>query len=108
MRHVHAAHSTRVQAFTGYLGADRGAWQTYDATELIKTYTGPNPNILIDQGTKDQFLVDQLKPTHFVDACTSAGKTCTLRMQQDYDHSYYFISTFIGNHIEHHAKHLHA
>jgi S-formylglutathione hydrolase len=94
------------KAFRGYLGEDSGAWQNYDATSLVssgRTFDGP---ILIDQGTDDQFLAEQLHPEKFSDACAGADQPLELRMQQGYDHSYYFIQTFMSDHIAHHAAAL--
>jgi S-formylglutathione hydrolase FrmB len=93
------------KAFRGYLGEDTGAWQDHDATCLVAgaTFDG---EILIDQGTEDQFLHEQLHPEKFSDACARAGQRLTLRMQQGYDHSYYFIQSFVGDHIAHHAATL--
>jgi S-formylglutathione hydrolase len=93
------------KAFTAYLGEDRAAWQAYDATELVKTST-PQLPLLIDQGTADEFLQDQLKPQLFADAAAQAAYPITLRMQPGYDHSYYFMASFIGEHIAHHAAAL--
>lgn len=93
------------KAFTGYLGSvDAG--KDYDATELVKKYAGPMPPILIDQGTADGFLRTQLKPENFASAAASVGYPCTVRMQPLYDHSYYFIASFMRNHIDHHARAL--
>jgi len=89
------------KAFSGYLGSDEETWKAYDATELTKSYTGPSPNILIDQGTEDKFLEEQLLPHSL-----QAAKHVQVRMQKGYDHSYYFISTFIEDHIAHHAQFL--
>ena len=95
------------KALTGYLGADRAAWKNYDATELVKSGKSHPRPILIDQGTADDFLVNQLKPQNLSDACQASGKQkVTVRMQEGYDHSYYFISTFIRDHVEFHAGHL--
>jgi S-formylglutathione hydrolase len=91
------------KAFGNYLGRDRAAWKNYDATELVVRSIFPN-EILIDQGAADSFLANQLKPELFERACEQAGQELTLRMQPDYDHSYYFIATFIGDHVRHHAK----
>jgi len=90
------------KAFTGYLGSVE-AGKDYDATELVKKYSGPNPVILIDQGTADNFLKNQLKTENFAAACGAVNYPCQIRMQSLYDHSYYFISTFIRDHIQHHA-----
>jgi len=93
------------KAFKGYLGSVEAGLE-YDATELVKKYKGPNPCILIDQGTADGFLGKQLQPEVFAAAAASAGYPCQLRMQPLYDHSYYFISTFMRDHIDHHARAL--
>jgi S-formylglutathione hydrolase len=94
-----------VKAFTGYLGDDREAWKQYDASELIKTASGFNENgILIDQGLSDQFLAEQLHPEIFERNAHAAGHTVTVRRHEGYDHGYFFISTFVGEHIAHHAR----
>lgn len=93
------------KAFTGYLGPDRAAWADWDASELIRRRAFGAP-ILIDQGTTDQFLPTQLNPGVFSDACAAVGQALTLRMQQGYDHGYYFISTFMADHLRHHAAQL--
>ena len=95
------------KAFSGYLGADRKAWRAYDATALVANARFDG-TILIDQGEADQFLDEQLKPELFEAACAAVGQPLTLRRQPGYDHSYYFISTFIANHIAHHAAALGA
>lgn len=91
------------KAFSGYLGSDETAWRAYDASELVKASPRRELEILIDQGTDDQFLSDQLMPGAFEEACAAAGQPLNLRMQEGYDHSYYFIATFIENHLSHHA-----
>lgn len=91
--------------FTAYLGDDREAWKAYDATELVKSGAGKLP-MLIDHGTGDEFLAEQLYPQDLQAACEARGLPLTLRMQDGYDHSYHFISTFIGEHLEYHAKAL--
>lgn len=96
------------KALAGYLGSDKETWKEYDATELVKNYDGPIPDILIDQGTDDQFYPSQLLPENFVEACRSKKVPVTLRMQEGYDHSYYFISSFVEDHVKHHARHLKA
>jgi len=99
------------KALSLYLGDDKEAWKQYDATELIKSYKGRDLHILCDQGTADNFLtgeVNQLHPLALIAAAQEAKIPVTFRMQAGYDHSYYFISTFIGEHIAHHAKLLHA
>ena len=94
------------KALTGYLGSDRATWADYDATLLVKSRGWTGPALLIDQGSADQFLEGQLKPELFAAACQEAGAALNLRMQPGYDHSYFFISTFIEDHLRHHAKHL--
>lgn len=97
------------KAFTGYLGPDKTKWETYDATSLVGSYSGPHLDILVDQGKDDQFLVaGQLLPDNFIKACTEKKIPVVLRLQEGYDHSYYFIASFIGDHIKHHAKYLNA
>ena len=93
------------KAFTGYLGANQESWRAYDASELVLK-TQLDHSILIDQGTADPFLEKQLMPDRFQQACTQAGQPLTLRMQPNYDHSYYFIATFLKDHIRHHAAAL--
>jgi len=93
------------KAFTNYLGDDPMAWASYDATRLVGKTPSP-AHILIDQGEKDQFLADQLKPELFARACAAAGQRLTLRTQPGYDHSYFFIATFIEDHLRWHAAQL--
>lgn len=93
------------KAFAAYLGEDAETWKRYDACELVKSATGKLP-ILIDQGEADEFLDDQLKPWLLKEAADAAGYPVYLRMQPGFDHSYYFIASFIGEHIAHHAKAL--
>jgi len=96
-----------IKAFTGYLGdKDKEAWKQYDSTELMKAYKGSHLPLLVDQGSADSFLSNQLTPGALEEACKAAGYPATIRMQDGYDHSYYFISTFIEDHINHHAKAL--
>jgi S-formylglutathione hydrolase len=95
------------KAFSNYLGADPDAWKNYDASELVKTYADGDRPILIDQGTADPFLTQQqLLPEQFAAACEQVGQPLSLRMQEGYDHSYYFIASFMGDHIRHHATAL--
>eukprot|EP01118_Nematostelium_gracile_P016340 TRINITY_DN6741_c0_g1_i3.p1 TRINITY_DN6741_c0_g1~~TRINITY_DN6741_c0_g1_i3.p1 ORF type:complete len:117 (+),score=25.84 TRINITY_DN6741_c0_g1_i3:1-351(+) len=101
-----AASDVYKRQLKGYLGEDTKAWQQYDATELVSNYKGPNQHILIDQGGDDKFLATQLKPENFESAARKANIDYSLRMSPGYDHSYYFISTFIGDHIAHHVKYL--
>jgi S-formylglutathione hydrolase len=93
------------KAFTNYLGGDTASWRDYDATELVARRPFPGP-ILIDQGSSDQFLVEQLLPEKFSAAAAKAGQSLTLRMQPGYDHGYYFIQTFVADHLRHHAQQL--
>merc|ERR1711910_80006 len=93
------------KAFTGYLGSVE-AGKAYDATELVSSYSGPKVPVLIDQGTADGFLENQLKPKNFFMAAAKNGYNVELRMQPLYDHSYYFISTFMRDHIDFHARAL--
>jgi S-formylglutathione hydrolase len=99
------------KAFSGYLGGDRHTWEAYDASHLVRTQGRSHQPIfqqpiLIDQGTADSFLATQLMPEIFAAACQAAGVDLTLRLQPDYDHSYYFIASFIGDHIRYHATAL--
>lgn len=94
-----------------YLGDNTDAWKEYDACELIKSYKGRDLHILCDQGNDDSFLVgdvNQLQPLAFIAAALDSKVPVTFRMQPGFDHSYYFMSSFIGEHIAHHAKLLHA
>lgn len=94
-----------VKAFTGYLGEDRAAWTQHDATELVRSGARA-PHLLIDQGLADQFLAEQLHPDRFEAACREAGQSLLLRRHPGYDHGYYFIQSFIADHIAHHANQL--
>jgi S-formylglutathione hydrolase len=96
------------KAFTGYLGPDRGHWKEYDACELIRGLpgVGGRPPILVDQGLADAFLEQQLMPERLEQACKDTGYPLTLRRQPGYDHGYYFISTFVEDHLRHHARAL--
>lgn len=93
------------KAFGRYLGPDRRGWAEQDATALIEAgrRTGP---ILVDQGLADKFLAEQLHPEMLEAACSSAGQALTLRRHAGYDHGYYFVATFVGDHIAHHAQAL--
>ena len=90
------------KAFAAYLGDDREAWKAWDTVELIRQAREQLP-LLVDQGDADEFLQGQLKPELLQAAAAEAGHPLTLRMQPGYDHSYYFIASFIGDHIAHHA-----
>ncbi|MEH6557138.1 MAG: S-formylglutathione hydrolase [Oceanicoccus sp.] len=95
------------KAFSHYLGSDQSSWQNYDASALIAHTTRKLP-LLIDQGDADDFLTGQLKPELLKAACDAYSHPLVLRMQPGYDHSYYFISSFIGDHIKHHADALYG
>ena len=91
------------KAFSNYLGSDKDSWREHDACELLARGTHPS-TFLVDQGDADQFLAEQLHPQLLTEACERAGQALNLRMQPGYDHSYYFIQTFMAEHIAHHAK----
>ena len=93
------------KALTAYLGADSSAWAQHDAVALIASATERLP-LLVDQGDGDEFLATQLRPELLQAACANAGHPLTLRMQPGYDHSYYFIASFMGEHVAHHARQL--
>lgn len=93
------------KALGRYLGEDRAAWREYDAVALIED-GACLPELLVDQGTADNFLEDQLQTHRLIEACTNAGIAADIRMQEGYDHSYFFISTFMADHIAWHAKRL--
>ncbi|TDV35176.1 S-formylglutathione hydrolase [Paraburkholderia caballeronis] len=93
------------KAFSGYLGDAREAWKQYDASELVVNASRRfDEGILVDQGLADQFLANQLNPDVFEAACRAAGQPLTLRRHDGYDHGYFFIQTFVGDHIAHHAR----
>jgi len=94
------------KAFSGYLGEDRAAWKAHDACALLKTRGASRATMLIDQGEADQFLERELRPHLFEEAATAAGQAYDLRRQPGYDHSYYFIQTFVTDHLRHHAAAL--
>lgn len=93
------------KAFGGYLGADRAAWAEYDASALVARERYAD-TILVDQGTADKFLAEQLLPERLVEACRASGTSLQLRYREGYDHGYYFISTFMTEHLEFHAERL--
>ncbi|EQB12836.1 S-formylglutathione hydrolase [Sphingobium lactosutens] len=93
------------KALGGYLGNDRAAWRKHDAVALIED-GARYPELLVDQGDADPFLAEQLKPHLLAQACDKAGITLLLRLQPGYDHSYFFISTFMGDHLRWHAERL--
>eukprot|EP00435_Cladocopium_sp_Y103_P027808 s2194_g6.t2 len=94
------------KAFSLYLGEDPETWHQYDTLELLKQYKGPPKRLLVDQGLADPFLSEQLKPGLLKALCDEKGLALTLRNQQGYDHSYYFISSFIEDHLQYHASFL--
>ncbi len=97
------------EAFSTYLGPDEETWREYDASELVRQ--GPLPNgrlIRIEQGTADQFLDQRLRPDVFEEACAAVGQPLELRWREGYDHGYYFVATFMEEHIKHHADALGA
>lgn len=94
------------KAFAAYLGPDDGSWREHDAALLIEAGRAKVSEILVDQGTADNFLAEQLKPELLKAACESAGVALTLRMQEGYDHSYFFISSFVADHVAWHAERL--
>ncbi len=93
------------KAFAGYLGEDRSAWAQHDAVKLIEAGARA-PALLVDQGLDDQFLAQQLAPERLEAACAAAGQPLTLRRHAGYDHGYFFIQSFVGEHIAHHAAAL--
>ena len=93
------------KAFTAYLGEEREAWRPYDASELVAARPS-GAKILIDQGEADQFLETHLKPELLATACEAAGPPYELRLQPGYDHSYFFIQSFVDDHLRHHAAAL--
>ena len=93
------------KALGAYLGSDRESWKRYDTCELLKLGK-TSATLLIDQGAGDDFLTEQLKPDLLREACEAAGQKFDLRLQPGYDHSYYFIASFIEDHLRHHAAGL--
>lgn len=93
-----------IKAFSGYLGENRDDWEPYDATQLIASGHKSASKILIDQGLGDPFLNEQLRPKLFEKACQDAGQPVEIRLHDAYDHSYYFISSFMEDHLRHHAE----
>lgn len=93
------------KALGGYLGPDRAAWRSYDAVALIED-GARLPELLVDQGMADPFLVEQLRPHRLAEACEAAGIPAEIRLQPGYDHSYFFISSFMADHVAWHAARL--
>ena len=95
------------KAFPGYLGDDEELWREHDASELLRQHPfADGRTILVDQGTADEFLEEQLYPEVLEKVCREAGQPLTLRWHEGYDHNYYCISTFMGDHVRHHAEAL--
>jgi S-formylglutathione hydrolase len=95
------------KAFSRYLGEDRGKWEAHDASALMAMSSCPFPRgILVDQGLADNFLEEQLLPERFEHACRVADQPLTLRRHAGYDHGYYFIATFVADHVAFHADAL--
>lgn len=96
------------KAFRAYLGDDQTTWAKYDATELLKTYKlrENEPTLLVDQGTADKFFDTSLKPYVLAEACSEADFPLELRLQEGYDHGYFFIQSFIDDHLRHHSEYL--
>ena len=92
------------KAFSRYLGPDRAAWAEYDTSELVRRRGPIGTTLLVDQGTDDKFLAEQLRPELLEAACRAAGQSLWLRRRQGYDHGYYFIQTFVEDHLRHHAR----
>ncbi|WP_419904255.1 S-formylglutathione hydrolase [Kiloniella sp.] len=93
------------KALTGYLGSNQDSWRDYDATELVRR-SPSKATLLVDQGTSDNFLKEQLKPELLEEACKETGQSLNLRLQDGYDHSYFFMATFIEDHLKHHFEAL--
>jgi S-formylglutathione hydrolase len=94
------------KALARYLGPDRDRWREYDTTALLETRGWVGPPLLVDQGTRDQFLGTQLKPDLLREACERGRVPLELRLQEGYDHSYFFIATFIEDHLRFHVRNL--
>lgn len=93
-----------IKALTHYLGNNKQEWEQYDACYLLKNYSWPHGEILIDQGSADPFIEEQLKPQLLKEAAQSTNTLVNIRLQPDYDHSYYFVSTFIEDHMQFHCQ----
>jgi S-formylglutathione hydrolase len=99
------------KAFGAYLGSDRSAWAEHDTVELVRrarATTEPRLPLLVDQGLSDEFLVEQLQPELLEAACEAAGHPLTLRRHEGYDHGYYFVASFMADHVAHHTAALRA
>lgn len=95
-----------LKAFAGYLGDDRAAWSAYDTTELLRSGHRFPDTLRVDQGTADKFLAEQLRPEWLAEACAAAGQPLELHQRDGYDHGYFFIQTFIAEHLDWHARRL--
>jgi S-formylglutathione hydrolase len=95
-----------IKAFNGYLGEDKKTWAAYDATELVRAGKKHKGKILIHQGTNDEFLEKELMTKNFLEAAQKSGQDCEVKFSEGFDHSYYFIATFIKEHIKHHESYL--
>ena len=93
------------KALARYLGAERATWAAYDACQLVRKRTFAD-KILVDQGTNDKFLARELRPELWQAACAESGQSTELRLHEGYDHSYYFVATFVEEHLQHHARAL--
>jgi S-formylglutathione hydrolase len=96
-----------IKAFSAYLGEPRDAWREWDASELMRQRPFGGP-ILVDQGLADTFLAEQLQPERLEEAARASGQDLTLRRHAGYDHGYFFIATFVADHLHHHARKLHT
>jgi S-formylglutathione hydrolase len=94
------------KAFAAYLGADRSTWEAHDPCELVRSDLQERLPLLVDQGDADSFLAEQLRPELLQAACADVGYPLELRIQPGYDHSYYFIASFMRDHVAHHARAL--
>jgi S-formylglutathione hydrolase len=95
-----------IKAFSGYLGSNKASWLQYDATELLKSGHKHPASILIHQGTADEFLTRELMTNNFSEVADKVNQECNINYEEGFDHSYYFIATFIKDHIKHHARFL--
>ena len=93
------------KAFSHYLGGDRARWAEHDSVALLANHRHPG-TLLVDQGTRDKFLHEQLRPELLQAACEHSGQSLSLRMREGYDHGYYFVASFVDEHLEHHARAL--
>ncbi|CAG2175803.1 unnamed protein product [Oppiella nova] len=96
------------KCLTGYLGNNKKDWEEWDATLLVKKYKGPALNLIVEQGAEDPYLADELYVQNLIDACVGANVAVDYRLHEGYDHSFYFVSTFLGQHIKHHANILYS